>query len=103
MRPAHKSAQAGLQAGPVAEGTGPRAGPDRVLGRGSSRDFRPCGRPSPVVRPGCGPREPASRPVQADAQAGVRAVTPAAGGDQNGGGRGKSGAGKEAKSTLAHP
>ena len=70
-----------MQAGPVAEGTGPRAGPDRVLGRGSSRGLRPWGRPNPGARPGTQRKEPACWPVQADAQAGRRSACADAGGD----------------------
>ena len=50
-RPAHRSAQAGVQAGTVAEQAGLRTGPNRA-------------------RPGSGPREPATRPAQAGCQAG---------------------------------
>ena len=46
-RPAHRSAQAGMQAGPVPEAAGLTAGPVRVPGRGTARTGRPRGRPRP--------------------------------------------------------
>ena len=44
-RPAHRSAQAGMQAGPVPEEAGLRTGPVRGAGRGVARGSRPLGRP----------------------------------------------------------
>ena len=69
-RPAHRSAQAGVQAGTVAEQAGLRAGPNRcqagpkpeaagleagpgrALGRASNGNSRPAGRLKPTPRPG---------------------------------------------------
>ena len=50
--PAHRSAQAGSQAGTVAEAAGLRAGPYRALGRASNGTSRPAGRLRPTPRPG---------------------------------------------------
>ena len=71
-RPAHRSAQAGMQAGPVEEQAGRRTGPNRVLGRTQARGCRPSSRPRPGWRPGLYQSQPACWPVQADAQAGAR-------------------------------
>ena len=70
--PAHRSAQTGLQAGAVPEQAGLRAGPNRVVGRATTRDCRPSGRPRPGVRPGHCPSQPAPRPAQAGSTAGAR-------------------------------
>ena len=80
--PAHRSAQAGAQAGTVAEQAGLRAGPDRVLGRAQARGCRPSGRPRPGpgrggiggIRPQGRPR-PVSRPARERGDSAVLART----------------------------
>ena len=67
--PAHRSAQAGLQAGSVAEGAGLRAGPDRAQGRAVTRGSRHRGRPRLACRLGTSPKGPAFWPTQAGSTA----------------------------------